>query len=136
MGAGTAALHEVRPDAYAALETAYAEAVAACPPGLLDLCGARVRMLLGGTPAASEDPKIAALADYASSPLYSDLERSALEFTEQYVLDVAGMPDDLVADLERHLGSAGLYGFVMGLYAVDQRERLDVTAAIHPGGRS
>ncbi len=136
MGTGTAVLHEVRPGAYAALESAYAEAVAACPPGLLELCGARVRMLVGGVPEAADDPKIAAVADYASSPLFSDLERCALEFTEQYVMDVAGTPDDLVADLERHLGSAGGYGFVMGLYVVDQRERLDVTAAIHPGGRS
>jgi hypothetical protein len=135
MGAGTIAVHDVRPGAYTALEAAYAEGVAACPPRLLDLCGARVRMLLGGTPTPADDPKIAALAHYATSPLFSDVERCALEFTEQYVMDVAGTPDDLVADLQRQLGPAGTYGFVMGLYAVDQRERLDLTAAIHPGGR-
>jgi alkylhydroperoxidase family enzyme len=133
----TAGATKLRPAAFAALDEAYAAAVAACPPGLLDLCGRRVRMLLGAPPGdGGDDPKTAALADYAASPLFSDLERSALEFTEQYVLDVAAMPDDLVEALSRQLGPAGLYGFVMGLYVVDQRERLRLSAAIHRGGRS
>lgn len=136
MGSGTAVLDQLRPRVRAALDTAYAEAVAASPPGLLDLCAARVVMLVGGTPAASDDPKIAGVAGYATSPLYSDLERRALEFTEQYVMDVASMPDDLVAQLEQVLGPEGLYGFVMGLYVVDQRARLDLSAAVHPGGDS
>jgi hypothetical protein len=136
MGAGLTALRDVRPDAYAALDTAYGEAVAANPPGLLELCGERVGMLLGRSASDVNDPKVAALADYASSPLFTDVERCALEFTEQYVIDVAGTPDDLVASLQRYLGPAGVYGFVMGLYAVDQRARLDLTAAVHPRAQS
>src|SRR6478752_668523 len=110
MGAGLTALRDIRPGAYAALDAAYDQAVAASPPGLLELCGDRVRMLLG-SPVDGVDARTAALADYASSPLFTDVERCALEFSEQYVLDVAGTPDDLVASLQGHLGPAGLYGF-------------------------
>ncbi|HEU5266618.1 MAG TPA: hypothetical protein VFU35_07950 [Jatrophihabitans sp.] len=132
----TAGATDLRPTAFAALDEAYAAAVAACPAGLLELCGQRVRMLLGTPPGGARDAKTEALADYASSPLFSDLERGALEFTEQYVLDVAAMPDELVGALSRQLGPAGLYAFVMGLYVVDQRERLRLSAAIHGGGRA
>jgi hypothetical protein len=72
-------------------------------------------------------------ANYATSDLFSDTERLAVEFAEQYVLDVANMPDDLVAALLERLGTEGLYSFAMGLYAVDQAERLEISAAVHPG---
>lgn len=126
------ALRTRRPEASAALEAALDQACTAGPDGLLPLCRARVRMLLGGVP-ETRDAKTAALADYAHSPLFDDIERLALEFTEQYVLDVAAMPDDLVHALREKLGAAGLYAFAMGLYAVDQAERLALSTTVHPG---
>jgi len=135
MAVGLTAVRQMRPQAYDALDRALAQAYAACPPGLLDLCRARVRMLLGSSDnVPAGNAQLDALADYPRSALFSDLERSALEFTEQYVMDVASMPDDLVRRLGEHLGPAGLYAFAMGLYAVDQAERLDLTAALHPDG--
>lgn len=131
MPSGIAALHRIRPDAARALDEALVTAYTACPDGLLDLCRARVHTLLGGQPAA-DDPRLGAVADYARSDLFDDTERLAVEFAEQYVLDVANMPDDLVAALHQRLGTEALYAFVMGLYAIDQAERLDVSAAVHP----
>ena len=131
MAGGITALRQLRPDAAHALDAALDRAAAADPGGLLELCRARVRILLGGS-VESDDPRLRAVSGYATSDLFTDTERIAIEFAEQYVLDVANMPDDLVAALHERLGTEGLYSFAMGLYAVDQAERLDVSAAVHP----
>ena len=131
MSGGITALNRIRPDAARAPDAALVTAYAACPDGLLDLCRARMRTLLGGEP-TTDDPRLRAVADYPRSDLFGDTERLAIEFAEQYLLDVANMPDDLVAALHKRLGTEGLYAFVMGLYAIDQAERLDVSAAVHP----
>jgi hypothetical protein len=125
-------IRRLRPDAAAALDEALEQAFRATPPGLLELCRERIRMLLG-TPLRGSDRRAGELADYASSPIFDDLERTALEFTEQYVMDVAAMPDELVARLRDHLGTVALYSFVMALYAVDQAERLELSGTVHPG---
>lgn len=101
-------------DPRAALRTALEEAHAVCGP-LLELCRQRLRVLLGSP---HEGP--------ATDPP-TELERLALELTEQYVIDVAGTRAELVAALQTHLGPAGLYALVMGLYVVDQTERLALT---------
>jgi hypothetical protein len=132
MTAGSTTLKQLRPEAAHAFDAALEKAHAADPDGLLKLCGARVRTLLGGT-VTSDDPRLQAVGDYARSELFNDTERLAVEFAEQYVMDVANMPDDLVAALHERLGTEGLYAFAMGLYAIDQAERLAVSAAVHPG---
>jgi SHS2 domain-containing protein len=131
MPSGITVLTQVRPGAARALDDAIANAYAACPDGLLELCRVRMRTLLGGQ-VTVDDPRQLAVADYANSELFNDTERLAVEFAEQYVLDVANTPDDLVAALQERLGTEALYAFVMGLYAIDQAERLDVSAAVHP----
>jgi hypothetical protein len=45
-------------------------------------------------------------------------------------MDVASMPDGLVEALRAKLGTEGLYALAMGLYAVDQIERLEISAAV------
>jgi hypothetical protein len=135
MPSGITTLGRVRPEAAAALDAALESAYAADPAGLLELGRARVRTLLGGE-LATDDPRLLAVADYARSELFTDTERLAVEFAEQYVLDVANTPDELVAQLHDRLGTEGLYAFVMGLYAVDQAERLELSAAVYPTPRS
>lgn len=128
---GLVAGEAMRPLPFELIREARELAAVSTPGDLLQLCAARIGMLIG-RPQTSEDPRMTSLADYASSALYTETERVALEFTEQYALDVAAMPDDLVADLQDKLGPEGLFGFVLGLYAVDQSERLALTAGIHP----
>jgi len=120
-----------RPAQFDAMQTIVEQAELAVPGQLLALCGARIRMLLG-LPIEGDDPRFAELASYSSSPLFDDTERLALEFTEQYVLDVASTPSELVEELQRRLGAEGLYGFVIGLYGIDQSLRLSISATIHP----
>lgn len=128
---GGAALDRLRPGSAQAISEALQKAYTASPEGLLDLCRARIHMLVGGE-VDSDDPQVQAVAHYPRSDLFDDTERLALEFTEQYVLDVANMPDELVTALLDRLGVERLYAFVMGLYAVDQAERLAISAAAHP----
>ena len=47
------------------------------------------------------DDKILALADYATSPLYSDAERVALEYADAITLSDRDVSDDLFARLRR-----------------------------------
>ena len=129
---GRAGGEAIRPVPFEIMREARAAAAQATPGDLLELCGARIRMLMG-RPAQSAGVRISSLASYHSSPLYTETERLALAFTEQYVMDVSAMPDDLVAALQAKLGPAGLYGFALGLYVIDQSERLALTAGIHPG---
>jgi hypothetical protein len=131
MPSGITTLRRLRPEAARALDNALATAYTADSDGLLELCRARVRTLLGAE-LATDDPRLLAVADYARSPLFTDTERLAVEFAEQYVLDVANTPDELVAALYDRLGTEGLYAFVMGLYAIDQAERLELSAAVYP----
>ena len=47
------------------------------------------------------DDKILALADYATSPLYSDAERVALEYADAITLSDRDVSDDLFGRLRR-----------------------------------
>jgi alkylhydroperoxidase family enzyme len=113
------------------------------PAALLELCRERVAMLLrapeeiGCRPdgvQALEADKARSLADWPSSPAFTDAERVALSFTEQFVMDVAGTTD---ADRERlagHLPADQIGPFVMGLYVCDFGLRMDlVTVRLFPG---
>ena len=71
------------------------------------------RELARRTPGAHvSEEKIAALAQWPKSPLYSAAERACLEFTEQYVIDVAGMTDDIVNNLLKHYDSSAIFALV------------------------
>ncbi len=47
------------------------------------------------------DEKILALADYATSPLYTEAERVALEYADAITLSESDVSDDLFARLRR-----------------------------------
>ncbi|HXU91165.1 MAG TPA: hypothetical protein VFQ62_20140 [Methylomirabilota bacterium] len=47
------------------------------------------------------DDKMRALADYATSPLYSDAERAALEYADTMTLSDRDVSDELFARLRR-----------------------------------
>ena len=56
----------------------------------------------GGSDAGESDEKIAALPDYATSPLYDDAERAALELADALTRTPADVSDDLFARLQRY----------------------------------
>jgi alkylhydroperoxidase family enzyme len=55
-----------------------------------------------GSELGLSDEKILALAEYATSPLYSDAERVALEYADAITLSDRDVDDDLFARLREH----------------------------------
>jgi hypothetical protein len=115
-------------DALVALDAAHEAAWAAVDDDLLTLCRNRMAMLRRheptlGTMSADEHE---ALSRWPTSPEYGDLERAALDFTEQYLIDVASIDDEQVARLARHLGEPGVVDFVNALLVVEQRMSLEL----------
>lgn len=103
---------------------------ALAPPVLLECSRLRLVTLLGARSAQRarmseareaglDEAKIAALADWRSSPHFGPAERAALDFTEQFAADAAGISDNQAARLRAELGDAGLVAFVQALAVFD-----------------
>jgi alkylhydroperoxidase family enzyme len=116
------------PELLAALDEVHDAAWSSVPADLLDLCRLRVAMLLGHSATTDADDVdralLAELPRWPDSPRFSPTERAALAFTEQFVIDVASMSDDLVEAMETHLGAGGALEFTNALLVIEQRQRL------------
>lgn len=81
---------------------------------------------------------LAQVADWRSSDMFSPVERAALDFTEQFCRDSAGIPDELVEELASLLSPAQVVDLtlVVGKYVAMGRFMqvlgLDQTCAIDP----
>ena len=126
------------PDVAAALNDAWRAAWTSVDPVLLELCRLRIAMLLGCGPelaartpeavaAGLDDERVATLARWPTSSLFGPTERACLAFTEQFVIDVAGLDDDTAGAVRDALGDQGLVDFVSALLVVEQRQRLRLT---------
>jgi alkylhydroperoxidase family enzyme len=107
----------------------------AVDPVLLELCRVRVAMLLGcpdeveartgvALAAGLDGSVVADLASWPTSPQFGTRERTCLAFCEQFVIDVAGMDDELALAVADHLGPQGLADLTAALLVVEQRQRL------------
>jgi hypothetical protein len=79
-------------------------------PSLLDLCRARIALLIG--------------LDAPAVPATTARQRACIDVVEQMVLDVAGITDAQITTLARHLGTDGAAGFVHAALAIEQRLRM------------
>jgi alkylhydroperoxidase family enzyme len=99
-------------------------------PDVLELVRARICQLLRVQPVrtAVQIPpdKMAALAQWPTSPLFSEDERAVLGFTEQFIMDVAGVTEEQRESLGAHLDASELGGFVMALYLLDYGQRVQM----------
>jgi alkylhydroperoxidase family enzyme len=104
-------------------------------PELLELARARIAMLLRDPEAIERRPqaapalpadKMTSLADWPTSPLFSETERVALSFTERFVIDVAGIGDADRAALFAELPAEQVGAFVVGLYVFDYERRTEL----------
>jgi alkylhydroperoxidase family enzyme len=130
----TAVLREA-PDVaslYAALDEA---AWSAVDPVVLELCRLRIATLLGcefeqqrrtetAVSAGLDEAKIAELAAWPTSERFGPRDRACLAFCEQFVIDVAGMSDELAVAVVDQLGAHAFRDFVAALLVVEQRQRL------------
>ena len=126
------------PDVAGALDDAWRAAWVSVDPVLLELCRLRIAMLLGCGPelrartpeaaaAGLDEERVATLSRWPTSPLFGPTERAGLAFTEQFVIDVAGLDDATAEAVRDALGEQGLVDFVDALLVVEQRQRLRLT---------
>jgi alkylhydroperoxidase family enzyme len=134
-----------QPDVRRSLAEAWDAAWAAADPVALELCRLRVAMLLGcdaelatRTPAAVaaglEERAVADLARWTTSPAIGPTARACLAFTEQWVVDVAGMDDATAGAVRDQVGDQGLADFASALLVIEQRQRLRLAWAVLFGG--
>jgi alkylhydroperoxidase family enzyme len=120
------------PDVRAAMDHAHEAAWKATEPQTFELCRLLVALLLhcdaeyGARTLGVEisDSVVAELARWPTSNAFTDSERAALAFTEQFVTDVASMSDQTAEALRLQLGDAGLNNFTRALLVIEQRIRL------------
>jgi alkylhydroperoxidase family enzyme len=104
-------------------------------PMLLELCRLRIAQLLGCEPeqeartpealaAGLDEATVADLRAWPTSSRFGSRERACLAFCEQFVIDVAGLSDDLARAVSDELGPAAFVDFVNALLIVEQRQRL------------
>jgi alkylhydroperoxidase family enzyme len=126
------------PDVRGPLGDAWDAAWDSVDPVLLELCRLRIAMLLGcraelvartsaAVEAGLDESVVAVLADWPRSARFGPRERAGLAFTEQFVIDVAGIDDATVGRARAELGDQGLADFVSALLVVEQRQRLRST---------
>jgi AhpD family alkylhydroperoxidase len=134
------ALSRLRPEACGLLVALNERVWQGSDPGLLELVRLRMAQLIGNpaalrvrAPCADADavpqPKILALPDYPSSPLFSAAERDTVAFAEQFVIDVGGTTAAARAGLVEHFGADGARGLVSAIYVVEFTQRLQMIAA-------
>jgi alkylhydroperoxidase family enzyme len=136
---GTAAVLDAalsdRPDVASHLADLERAAWSSVDPVVLELCRVRIAMLLGCADEAQarsgeaiarglDETTLADLPKWPTSSRFGPRERACLAFCEQFVIDVAGMSDDLAFAVAEHLGPQGLADFTAALLVVEQRQRL------------
>jgi alkylhydroperoxidase family enzyme len=104
----------------------------ATDPEVLALVRVRIAQLLRNEAEFERSPvgapqissgRLAALPQWPTSPLFSDVERACLEFTEQFVMDVAGVSEELRSAVGAYLNPGELGAFVSALYLLDYGQR-------------
>ena len=116
-------------------------------PVLLELCRLRVAQLHGAayplslrmreaSAAGLDETKIAKLATWWREPGFTDLERAALRFAEQFVLDAKAMSEEEARPVVAALGDAGTVAFVEALAIFDGFGRFCRMLDVQPVGES
>lgn len=86
----------------------------------------------GGSDAGLSDEKIAALPDYATSPLYDDAERAALELADALTVQTPNVSDALFARLRQHFDEPQLVELAATAAMENYRARFNRVFQIEP----
>lgn len=118
----TTVIRALAPDAVVAFEQAVGCARSSVEAQLYDPVRARVAGLLSVddpvAPRPTSKARCAAVADWPSSPLFDDVDRTVMAFTEQCIVDVAGVTDQQRGALTEALGDQAAT-FSQALYTID-----------------
>ena len=93
-------------------------------PALLEVCRVRIAMLHRCAPQlalhrADIGDKRDAIAQWPTSPLFNEVERAVLRFTEQYVIDAQGVSDADAAGVTAVLSGPEIADFTIAIGAFD-----------------
>jgi AhpD family alkylhydroperoxidase len=116
-------------------------------PITLELCRLRIATLIGcrsqldvhapaAVAAGLDDATIADLAAWPTSPRYTDAQRQAIRFAEQFVLDPRGFTDHDSAGLEAQFTPAQLAALTVAVATFDALARVAAMLAAEPATTS
>jgi alkylhydroperoxidase family enzyme len=102
-------------------------------PSILELCRLRMAQLLQCAPALAErspridvaEERVAHLAQWPTNPLYSDDERTCLEFAELFVIDQHAITDGQAEAVRQALSESGFVAFTTALAIWENQHRFD-----------
>jgi len=123
-----------RPEYYALFMSDYNDSLDRADAVLVELCRLRIAQLVESTFDASlryapaqaaglNEEKLAALANYPESELFSARERAVLEYAEQFAIQSSSISDDDVARVQAHLTTEEFIYLTKALGVMDQFSR-------------
>lgn len=104
------------------------------PPRTLELCRLRTAMLLQDHVALAErspqahgldDTVIGAIGSWLTDERFTEADRACLSLSEQYVIDVHGLTDDMVARVNDAIGPDGVVTLTTALALWELSHRFD-----------
>jgi alkylhydroperoxidase family enzyme len=133
----------LRGDYYRLFMADYRKSLSNLDPLIVELCRVRLAQMVESafdvslrySPAVQaglSEEKVAALSDYPTSALFTDRERIALEFTEQWVIQSSSITDEDVERLLTVLTPEEFIYFCKALSVMDQFARANAIFAIEP----
>jgi alkylhydroperoxidase family enzyme len=135
-----AALASESVEQYVALHQAIDESV---DPVIVELCRLRIAGLVGASAhlslrrpkaaaAGLNEAKIAELARWPESPLFSSAERACLAIAEQFCMGAFTVTDADVAAVLEHLSADECYALVNGIWVMEAVARMTVVMGVDP----
>ena len=112
-------------------------------PVIVELCRLRIAALIGAhahlslrrpqaTIAGLTEAKIATLAQWPESPLFSAAERACLALAEQFCMGAYTVTDADVSTVLEHLDADECYALVNGLWVMEALARMTVVMDVEP----
>jgi hypothetical protein len=124
----------LKPDVYEALRKTLTLAWQITDSQLLDRCRLRLAQMVGARAetAGADQILLSELEGWRSSSAFSERERAALSYAEQYHLDHKRITDEQKDELARHLSQREVVNFVWALHMNDAYARLLSLLDIEP----
>jgi hypothetical protein len=124
----------LKPDVYHVLRETLTLTWQITDPRLLDLCRLRLAQMVGARAEidGADEQLLAELQNWRSSPAFSDRERAALAFAEQYHVDHKAITDGQKEALARHLSHGEVVNFLWALHMNDAYARVLTLLDIDP----
>ena len=124
----------LKPDVYEALRKTLTLAWQITDSHLLDLCRLRLAQMVGARAEfdSADQILLAQLEGWRSSSVFSERERAALSYAEQYQVDHRRITDEQKQELAHHLSQREVVNFVWALHMNDAYARLLSLLDIEP----